>query len=173
MAEFKTIKCCFYCATCDRLSGASVTHAFTCFREEAGCHKAAFKSRAARFPSPFIKPCCLFSNQSHVSCLIYGGVSSAVVHFQHCTVFTTHRQPFTWMLDHPQSNPWIGNPIKLSKSILLPLHTTAAASIRAPGELFCSKSLLAWFKGKFIYNIMSFLLCHFHLVFFPKILYIC
>lgn len=34
-----------------------------------------FQVRPTQFPSDLIKPCHLFSNHSHVSCLIYGAVS--------------------------------------------------------------------------------------------------
>lgn len=59
------------------------------------------------------------------------------------------------MPDRPQSNPQIGNPIKLSKSIPLPPLPHRCSLWQAPGEFCSSKPLLAWFKSNFIYGIMS------------------
>lgn len=76
---------------------------FTICIDEAGRHKAAFQTWAALFPSHLIKPCHLFSNHSHVS-LIYGGVSSAVIHLSFSALHCFYNPPPTLHL-HLDAGP--------------------------------------------------------------------
>lgn len=140
---------------------------FTCFRDEAGCHKAAFKSWAAQFPSHLIKPWRLFSNHSHESCLIYEGVSSAVIHLSFSALHCFYNPPPTFHL-HLDAAPSSIKSLDRKSHQVVKVHSSSSphqrCSLQAPGEFFSSKSLLAWVKGNFIYNMMSFSFCHF---FFP------
>lgn len=132
---------------------------FTFCIDEAGRHKAAFKSWAARFPSHLIKPCHLFSNHSHVSCLIYGGVSSAVIHLSFSALHCFYNPPPTLHL-HLDAGPSSIKSLDRKSHQVVKVHSSSSSTHRcslwqAPGEFFSSKSLLAWFKGNFIYSIMS------------------
>lgn len=141
---------------------------FTCFRDEAGCHKAAFKSRAAQFPSHLIKPCCLFSNHSRESCLIYGGVSSAVIHLSFSALHCFYNPPPTFHLHLDAAASSIKSLDRKSHQVVK-VHSSSSphqCCSLCPGSwgILQLHALLAWVKGNFIYNMMSFSFCHF---FFP------